>query len=93
MLRMSALLLSLWSLNSFAQEVTKECFLIQGMHCSSCKEKIEKRLLSEKGVISASVNLRHERGEVTYLKSEKGIDFLLAVKEAGYEGQKTSCLN
>jgi Cu+-exporting ATPase len=42
---------------------------IQGMHCASCVQAIEKALLREKGITKAAVNLANEKAKVDYIPS------------------------
>ncbi len=42
---------------------------IQGMHCASCVQAIEKALLQEKGIVKAVVNLASEKAKVDYIPS------------------------
>ena len=39
---------------------------IEGMHCASCTQTIEKALISMDGVLEASVNLATSRGQIRY---------------------------
>ncbi|TFF93509.1 heavy metal translocating P-type ATPase, partial [Candidatus Thorarchaeota archaeon] len=58
---------------------------IEGMHCASCVATIEKSLLNEDGVISASVNLLDEKAVIEYDRSRTGREALEhAVESTGY---------
>ncbi|MFQ5598864.1 MAG: heavy metal translocating P-type ATPase, partial [Nitrospiria bacterium] len=47
---------------------TKEAIIkIEGMSCASCVSKIEKSLLSTRGILRASVNLATEKASVVYI--------------------------
>lgn len=62
---------------------------VNGMHCASCANNVERHLKSTKGVVSASVNLAAEKAFVEY--EENSIDaagLVKAVEEAGYEVPK-----
>ncbi|MCI8569554.1 MAG: heavy-metal-associated domain-containing protein [Bacilli bacterium] len=39
---------------------------IEGMHCESCKSRVEKALLKENEIISAKVNLKEKNAEIEY---------------------------
>jgi Cu+-exporting ATPase len=58
---------------------------IKGMHCQSCAQTIEKSLLKEKGIISASVNFSLEKAEIKYLPKEINKNKIKEIiKKAGY---------
>jgi Cu+-exporting ATPase len=42
---------------------------IQGMHCASCVQAIEKALLREEGITAAAVNLASEKAKIDYIPS------------------------
>lgn len=59
---------------------------IQGMDCASCVQKIEKALLSNKGVTRAVVNLATEKAKIEYLPSETSLDEIKkAIESTGYK--------
>ncbi len=59
---------------------------IEGMHCASCSQKVEKDLNSLPGVISATVNLATEKASVRYNPSETGIRRIReAIEQSGYK--------
>lgn len=65
---------------------TKKTFSIQGMHCASCVNVLERALKKIEGVESASVNLASEKATVEY--NEKQVtdkDLALAVNNVGYK--------
>ncbi len=59
---------------------------VEGMHCASCVNAVEKALERLPGVIDASVNLATERATVEYDPARVGVeDFKRVVGEVGYE--------
>ncbi len=60
---------------------------VSGMHCKSCAEKIEKKLLRLKGVKKASVNFVEEKAYVRF--NPKEIDLKTIKKEIESLGYKT----
>ncbi len=59
---------------------------VHGMTCASCVNKVEKTILSLKGVIKANVNLATERAAIEYIPTLVSIkDFKKAIQEAGYQ--------
>jgi Cu+-exporting ATPase len=48
------------------KKMEKEILKIQGMHCATCAQTIEKALKKEKGVFGASVNFASEKMKVSY---------------------------
>lgn len=71
--------------NNLSNQLTKKTFSIQGMHCASCVNVIERALKKVDGVSDASVNLLTEKASVT-LDPKMADDNKLfqAVKGAGY---------
>lgn len=58
---------------------------IEGMHCASCVNRIEKMLLSVPGVIRANVNLATGRAVVSYIPRPATLtDLRRAIEESGY---------
>ncbi len=62
---------------------TGRIFLIDGMHCASCTQKIEDRLLKLRGVKKACVNLATRRA--TVLGDADRVKIFRAIRELGYE--------
>ena len=58
---------------------------IEGMHCASCAQAVEKALLKVKGVASASVNLLTEQATVTHSQDISTETLVAAVEGAGYK--------
>ena len=62
---------------------------LQGMHCASCAQLIERTLKKVKGVESVSVNYGTERAHVTFDREAVSIDALRTkVSEIGYEASE-----
>ena len=58
---------------------------IQGMHCASCVQNIEKALLRTRGVTKAAVNLATEKARVEYIPSETSLkEIKEVIEQAGY---------
>ncbi|MFQ5839514.1 MAG: heavy metal translocating P-type ATPase [Candidatus Methylomirabilales bacterium] len=58
---------------------------IQGMHCASCVERIERGLGQVPGVLTAGVNLAAEKATIRYLSRVASVgDFRRVIEEAGY---------
>ncbi len=58
---------------------------IQGMHCASCVQNIEKALLRTRGVTKAAVNLATEKARVEYIPSEMSLkEIKEVIEQAGY---------
>ena len=58
---------------------------VEGMHCASCANRIERTLSRQPGVADASVNLATERASVAYDPTEVTVEDLQAsVERAGY---------
>lgn len=63
-------------------------FHLVGMHCASCVQKVEKALLSQRGVLAARVNLATEEASVEVLEGVAEPALLVqAIKSAGYEAR------
>lgn len=59
---------------------------IQGMHCASCVQAIEKALLRENGITKASVNLASEKAKVDYIPSLIHLsDIKKVIEKTGYK--------
>jgi len=64
---------------------------IEGMHCASCVATIEKSLLNEDGVISATVSLLDEKAVIEYDSSRVDRSRLeRAVDSSGYRSKRTA---
>jgi len=64
-----------------AEEVT----FIVGMHCSACKEKIEKYIPLERGVEDIKVDLEKKEVTVIYKSKKTNVEKLKkAIEELGY---------
>lgn len=58
---------------------------IQGMHCASCSNNVQKVLLGVKGVKSASANVIFKSGRVEAEDSVSDEDLKKAVSKLGYK--------
>ncbi|GIL17713.1 MAG: copper-transporting ATPase [Oligoflexia bacterium] len=58
---------------------------VHGMSCASCVSKVEKALLSVKGVQSASVNLATEKARVTTNKPISPSELMQSIARIGYQ--------
>jgi len=58
---------------------------IEGMHCASCAQAVEKAILNVTGVTSASVNLLTEQATVTHSQDVSTEKLQAAVEAAGYK--------
>jgi len=54
---------------------------IEGMHCASCAQAVEKAILNVTGVTSASVNLLTEQATVTHSQDVSTEKLLAAIEE------------
>jgi len=58
---------------------------IEGMYCSNCEEKIEKKLLGLKGIEKAEVNLKDETAEISFDADKTSLDQIKgSIVEVGY---------
>jgi len=80
-----ALLLGAWATAEAKPEKKTVTFLVE-MHCEKCKEKIERNLAYEKGVLDLKVILKDKTVTVTY-DAQKTDEKKLkdALKKLGYE--------
>jgi len=70
-------------------EVGQTNLQISGMTCAACGARIEKKLNSLEGVLSANVNLTTERSSIFFDPDRiKVVDMIDAVKELGYSAEK-----
>ena len=61
---------------------------IEGMHCASCVQKVERELAALPGVVTATVNLAAESARVRTIPGAVGAaDLVAAVRHAGYEAR------
>jgi Cu+-exporting ATPase len=66
-------------------DLTTRTLRIEGMHCASCVNNVERQLQSMNGVEEAAVNLATETARVTYHGDSLTLgDFAKAVEQAGY---------
>jgi len=64
----------------------EEVIVIKGMHCKSCAEKIEKRLLQLKGVNKARVDLVEEKAYVSFDPTQINLDTIKKeIESLGYK--------
>jgi Cu+-exporting ATPase len=61
---------------------------IDGMHCASCVQKVERELAAQPGVVAATVNLAAETARVRIVPGTiESSDLVAAVERAGYESR------
>lgn len=63
---------------------------VQEMTCASCVGRVERILLKQKGVLSATVNLATERATVEVLAGTDAAALIAAVTKAGYPAQSVA---
>ncbi|MDQ2085578.1 heavy metal translocating P-type ATPase [Herbivorax sp. ANBcel31] len=69
-----------------SENIKKIDFKIEGMSCSSCAARVQKKLESLEGVINANVNIATEKGVAEYKEGEIDIQNIIkAVEDAGYK--------
>jgi len=67
-------------------KIKEEVIEIKGMHCKSCEEKIEKRLLQLKGVNKAKVSLVDEKAYVSFDPTQINLDTIKKeIESLGYK--------
>lgn len=66
----------------------KEHLVIDGMHCASCAQAVERALQDVDGVSSATVNLLDGRATVERIGAGGSEDLIAAVKAAGYRAAR-----
>jgi copper chaperone CopZ len=90
----SAIVLIMFSITLSAQDKktddkkkkSEEITFIVGMHCQSCKERIEKIIPFEKGVKDINVNLEKKEVTVFFNPQKTSIEKLeQTIKDLGYE--------
>ncbi len=68
------------------RDAARRTYPVEGMHCASCSQAVEKALSGVEGVRDASVNLASESASVDYDPDEVPVERLReVVSEAGYE--------
>lgn len=71
-----------------AAEPGRHNLKISGMSCAACAARIEKKLNTLDGVLSANINLATERASVCYEPGKVGVgDFIAAVERLGYQAE------
>ena len=61
---------------------------IDGMHCASCVQKVEREIAAQPGVVAATVNLAAETARVRIVPGTiESSDLIAAVERAGYESR------
>lgn len=77
--------------DKMANQSSRLTLRIEGMHCASCVATIEKTLLSQDGVIKASVSLLDEKAVVEYMPdSINRTDLEKAVDSTGYRARRST---
>jgi Cu+-exporting ATPase len=67
-------------------EIEKITVKIGGMHCASCKNRIEKSLLGIQGISEASVNLMEQKAHLKYDPEKANLETIMkAVVFSGYQ--------
>ncbi len=73
------------------RQKTRLSMKIEGMHCASCVASIEKTLLSQDGVIKATVSLLDEKAVVEYNPDYVNrVDLEKAVETTGYRARRST---
>ena len=67
------------------QELQKETLQIEGMHCASCVNTVDKFLQQLEGVEEVSVNLATETAQVSYTGNITTEEFAKAIEQSGYK--------
>jgi periplasmic mercuric ion binding protein len=71
--------------NDSNKKATEEVTFTVSMHCSACKEKIEKYIPMERGVKDLKVDLEKKEVTVIYKPTKTNVDKLKkAIEELGY---------
>jgi len=60
---------------------------IQGMHCASCVDRVERELAGAEGVIEAGVNLAAGQARVRMIEGSSARSAVEAVRKAGYDAE------
>ncbi|HET6361237.1 MAG TPA: heavy metal translocating P-type ATPase, partial [Gemmatimonadota bacterium] len=62
---------------------------IEGMHCASCVQKVERELAAQPGVLAATVNLAAETARIrTVPGAVEPADLVAALRRVGYEARE-----
>jgi mercuric ion binding protein len=71
--------------NEANKKTTDSVTFIVNMHCSACKEKIEKYIPMERGVKDINVDLEKKEVTIIYKPNKTGVEKLKkAIEELGY---------
>jgi copper chaperone CopZ len=71
-----------------AKPVKKTETFSVGMHCESCKQKVERNLAYEKGVLDLVIDLKKNRVKVTYDTAKTNVEKIKkAFKKLGFEAE------
>lgn len=66
-------------------------FVVKGMTCAACANRVERALQKVPGVTKAHVNLANEKATVQYVTGKTSVtDFIAAIEKAGYEAVETA---
>ena len=69
----------------------KISFDVEGIHCASCVNRIEKALQKDSGILSASVNLATEKASVSFEDSQLTVSQIIdLITKAGYKARLSS---
>ena len=69
----------------------KISFDVEGIHCASCVNRIEKALQKDSGILSASVNLATEKASVSFEDSKLNVQQIIdLITKAGYKARLSS---
>jgi Cu+-exporting ATPase len=69
----------------------KISFDVEGIHCASCVNRIEKALQKDSGILSASVNLATEKASVSFEDSQLNVSQIIdLITKAGYKARLSS---
>ena len=83
---LAALLFGAWATTDAKPVKKTVTFNVETMHCENCKQKIERNLAYEKGVLDLKINLEKKTVAVTYDIAKTDEKKLAdALKKLGYE--------
>jgi Cu+-exporting ATPase len=72
----------------------KISFDVEGIHCASCVNRIEKALHKDSGILSASVNLATEKASVSFEDSQLNVTQIIdLITKAGYKARLSSAIH